>query len=128
MSSFLKHRDSMVETPRGKLHWHRARHDGVPFRGSAIPMLKDEEFDELAEKTYDTEVRQFNTAIPADLIALQEIYDKWANNLASVFLHEKCFSEQAQGYIVLIGYTLGFMEVPTERVAGLSGQIANLRK
>lgn len=52
------------DTSNKDLHWSRASMDGAPFKGPSIPLLKDEEFESLAEKVHDTKVGIFDSTDP----------------------------------------------------------------
>ncbi len=91
-------------------------------------MLKDEEFEELAEHTHDCAVHQLNTSKPEDLATLQDIYDKAVAGLAKILVHEKNFSESAGGYIILIAYSITFLEMPPEKAARVATQASVLSR
>lgn len=46
------------------LHWSRAQQDGAPFRGEKIPLLKEEEAQQLLEKVIDSKIATFDTTKP----------------------------------------------------------------
>ena len=62
--SFLKFQGYSQNSDRGKVHYGRAGIDQAPFRGDVMPMLRDEEFDELTERVYDTHSGVFDTSCP----------------------------------------------------------------
>jgi hypothetical protein len=59
--SFLKFQEG--EGDNG-LHWHRADRDGAPYRGPITPILKEEEYEELAQRVSDAKVAIFDTSNP----------------------------------------------------------------
>ena len=77
--SFLKQQQQNGNgDPRGSLFWKRAGIDGAPFRGATAPILKEEEFEEIVERVWDTKFGTFDTSNPSQLImgrTLQEIMD-----------------------------------------------------
>lgn len=77
--SFLKFKENSKD-----LHWHRANKDGAPFRGEKTPILKEEEYEQLAEKVSDAKIAVFDTSKPDERIhgrTYQEVLDaisaKW---------------------------------------------------
>jgi hypothetical protein len=71
--SFLK----FQEDPNSDkdLHWQRADRDGAPFKGSSIPLLKEEEFEELAERVHDCQVAILDVNDPEDGVTYKRIMD-----------------------------------------------------
>jgi hypothetical protein len=63
--SFLKFQDDPAYSG---LHWQRADRDGAPFKGSAIPLLREEEFEDLAERVHDTKCGIFDISDPECLV------------------------------------------------------------
>ena len=61
---FLKFHEHTDGNGRGTIHWNRAHLDGAPYRGKVIPLLKDEEFEELSERVWDTKSDMFDLADP----------------------------------------------------------------
>lgn len=61
---FLKFQDNAKrdKAENAQLHWHRAELDGAPFRGDSIPLLKNDEFEELAQKVHDAKIGIFDTS------------------------------------------------------------------
>lgn len=49
--SFLKFKQN-GDGPR-PVHWSRAERDGAPFRGRSVPLLREEEYEEFAERVHD---------------------------------------------------------------------------
>ena len=64
MNSFLKFQGNSDSNGRGDLHWGRAKLDSAPFRGPGVPLMREEEFQEHAERVWDSKYGIFNTANP----------------------------------------------------------------
>jgi len=61
--SFLKYQRPAEQNGQ-KLFFGRADRDGAPFRGTDVPMLKDEEFEELTQRVCDSKWGLFDTSQP----------------------------------------------------------------
>lgn len=46
------------------LHWGRYERDGAPYRGSALPLVREEEAETLLETSVDFKYGTFDTATP----------------------------------------------------------------
>lgn len=125
MSSFLKLQDRLSGNARGNVHWHRASRDGAPFRGNHAPLLREEEYEQIAERVHDTYARQFDASNPEHMAELQKVYELWSNGLATVHCHDRQFSSQRDAWIIYIVWSIPFMEVPQEKIAniGASGPL-----
>jgi len=62
--SFLKFQGKQNGQDRGNIHWQRASRDGAPFRGSNAPIIREEEFEEFAERVWDSKYGTFDTSNP----------------------------------------------------------------
>ena len=67
MSSFLKFQGQQDTSGRGDIHWHRASRDGAPYRGPAAPLMREEEFQDSAEKVWDSKFGTFDTSDPDEI-------------------------------------------------------------
>jgi hypothetical protein len=67
---------------RGELHWGRADEDNAPFRGSPLPPMPDEEYENRAVKVYDFNNRTFNVNDPDDNRAYSEVMQMVTNGRA----------------------------------------------
>jgi hypothetical protein len=62
--SFLKFQENN-QPQAGGIHWSRVDRDGAPFRGTKIPLLKEEEYEEFAQKVQDAKIGIFKATDPA---------------------------------------------------------------
>ena len=62
--SFLKYTGEVNGNGRGSVYYGRAGQDGAPFRGHGVPLLREHEFEELAERVYDAYHGTFDTSNP----------------------------------------------------------------
>ena len=70
--SFLKFQNDPAYR---ELHWQRANRDGAPFKGSGIPLLREEEFEDLAERVHDCNMAILDTSDPKDAAMYKKIMD-----------------------------------------------------
>lgn len=61
--SFLKYQVAGDRTDKN-VYFNRADRDGAPFRGTQIPLLKDQEFEELTRRVCDARWGLFDTTQP----------------------------------------------------------------
>ena len=119
--TFLKYRDDdgvKKGNGRGPLSFHRAKVDGLPYRGRPH-MLKEEEFQDLAEVVHETYVREFNLSIDSDRKEWQEVYSRIMNRLyrCTCIVRERV--KQPDGtcpMIIYVEYTEPALEVPASRL------------
>lgn len=69
---------------RGSLHWGRADIDGAPFRGSAPPMLPEEEMEARLTKVRDPHNATFDTSDAEQNKEYLDVLDKIANGWAEL--------------------------------------------
>jgi hypothetical protein len=86
MASTLKILQKLKDKKQGNLHLGRVLEDGMPFRGPHVP-LREEEYDELTEVTYDSQVEVFDVMVPEQKSKLSEIIDYAINGW--YVIHEK---------------------------------------
>jgi hypothetical protein len=119
--SFLRYAfdpDVLRGNGRGPLSFHRARVDGLPYRG-APHMLKEEEFRSLAEVVHETYVAEFNLSIPEQLQAWREVYSRIMNRLyrCTCIVRERVTQpDGSQPMVVYVEYTEPALEVPQSRL------------
>ena len=116
--SFVKFRNSpdTFESRRGKLSFHRADIDGVPWRGEAPP-LREEEIANLADVVYETYVKEFNLGDPAQLAAWQEVYSRIVNGLyrCTCIIRERLTQpDGSRPMVIYVEYVEPAMEVPVD--------------
>ena len=132
--SFLKFRPE-AGPDRGQVYWNRAQRDGLPFRGSHPPLLRDEEFDEFSERVDDVKTGLFDTSdltqrLPAgDTKArtYREVLDGIvAGWFRLVFRDHKWSTDVETGQPVMhiyIEWTEPYLEVDMARIQSLQGGI-----
>ena len=67
----------------GNIRWGRADLDRAPYRGPQLPLLKEEEAEQLLEKAYDAFYGTFDTSNPLHQQmghTLQTVIDRSAND------------------------------------------------
>lgn len=121
--SFLKFQQDPHREPT--LHWHRADRDGAPFRGDHIPFLRDEEFDELAERVLDCKYAMYNTNKPDEQhhgLTYQQVLDgitaRWYQLLSP---RQYKWGEDEAGnpvMFVYIEWAVATIQVPNHKLAG----------
>jgi len=122
---------------RGEVYFGRANQDGAPFRGHGSPLLRDHEFEELAEKVYDTYVGVFDTSKPEMLQpdgdkdhgrTLQQIMEAKANNNWFVIHdYQTTWGEGEDGKPVMFVYVVWseqYLELPQSAAQGIVEPIA----
>jgi hypothetical protein len=106
--AFLKQQHSNGHDARGRLYWKRAAMDGAPFRGPSPPMLKEEEFEELAERVWDSKFGMFNTNQPDQLVmgrTLQWVIDASLSGWVQILHRSHQWGEDEQtGQPVMFQY------------------------
>ena len=119
--SFIKYANDPSITEgngRGPLSFHRSHIDGKPYRGRPH-MLKEEEFQALAETVHDTYVKEFNLSKPEELAAYTKVLDGIVNRLFKCIHRIVERVQQPDGTWPMIAYvewTLPAMEVPQSRL------------
>ena len=119
--SFLKYAndpDVKKGNGRGPLSFHRSHIDGMPFRGRPH-MLKEEEFQSLAEVVHETFVKEFNLSIPEELQEYRKVLDAIVNKLYRCLARKLERVPQPDGshpMIAYIEYSEPAMEVPESRL------------
>jgi hypothetical protein len=120
--SFLKYQNHTTDD-RGQVHWARADRDGAPFRGSQVPLLRDEEFEELAERVYDANIETFDTSDPEQKKALQSILDASANGWFKVLCMDRKWvvndNEGTARMYVYIEWVEPYQEISSSKLRNL---------
>lgn len=119
--SLLKYRDVQQRDSRGVTHWTRADIDGAPYRGKQIPLLREAEFEEFAERVKDVKVKMFQLWEPDQLLAYQDVLDKCANNWWTLLKDREMEVREKNSFVVLCIYYENYVEVPPERVSAILG-------
>ena len=119
--SFLKYANDpavLQGNGRGPLSFHRSHIDGRPYRGRPH-MLKEEEYQSLAEVVHDVYIREFNLSKPEELEEYRKVVDGCTNKLYKCLMRIVERVPQLDGshpMIAYVEYTLPAMEVPQSRV------------
>lgn len=85
--------------------------EGYPFRGSQIPNLKQDEYDNL-EITYDSQTRIFDLSKPEELEAYNSVIDKCAKNLAKLRLELHEYDREKGSWRFLVQWLEPYGELP----------------
>ena len=115
LSRYYNERESSTGEP---LYWGRAKLDGAPFRG-VPPMLREEEFDEHAERSMDAHVRIFNLSRPEELQDYRQILERVCNQRCMIVHRERQYDPATRSFLVLLEWVEPFIEVPQAKTAGL---------
>jgi hypothetical protein len=97
---------------RGKLSFNRADLDGAPFRGRNHPLLKDDEYEDMAERVYDAGVEIFDMSDDEDKAKYQEIIDRIRNGWYELIYRRIDFIEEERRYVAYIEWASKHMELP----------------
>jgi hypothetical protein len=128
--AFVK-QQHQVEDDRGKLFWNRSGDDGAPFRGPMAPLLKEEEFEQLAERVYDTKYGVFNTADPDQELmgrTLAAVLDGSMCGLYQILFRDHRWGESATGIPTMFQYiewAEPYQELPSKYYSGASNGATN---
>ena len=128
--SFIKQQNQR-EDNRGKLFWNRAGEDGAPFRGPMAPLLKEEEFEQLAERVYDAKFGVFDTSDPEQRImgrTLYEVLDGAVCDLYKVLYRDHRWGQNAGGTPVMFQYiewAEPYQELPSKYYSGMGNGVTN---
>jgi|TARA_R110000824_G_scaffold111917_8_gene260781 hypothetical protein len=102
--SFLKFHQQTDGNGRGDVHWSRASRDGAPFRGDKIPLLRDEEYENLSERVYDANVETFDTSDQEQKDKLKQVLDASANGWYKVLCMERKWLKLDDGGVKMCVY------------------------
>jgi hypothetical protein len=94
---------------QGQLHWPGA--NGLPFRGEAIPNLRQQELENLPV-IGDTYQQVFNLGDEADAKTYRWIRDRARNGIFTVDFIERHWDEETKNMIVYVEWTQLYVELP----------------
>lgn len=128
--SFLKFQGEGRGGEQGRVYWSRADRDGLPFRGSQVPLLRDEEFDEFAERVDDAKFALFDTSKPDQRLpagdpnarTYQEVLDGLIAGWFQLLFREHRWGEDADGTPVMhvyVEWSEPYMEVDPRRARNI---------
>ena len=120
MNSFLRLRERAlpgVANPNA-VRWSRAKVDGAPYRGGQVPMLREDEWESLAERTYDVKVGIFDTGQADQKMAMEAVFDAVANGWYKLHREEWKFVEASTSWLVCLVYVIPYTELPPELING----------
>lgn len=93
------------------LYFNRADLDGAPFRGGFAPLLKDDEYENLAHRVCDAHVEQFNLSNEEERSRYQQILDCAANQWFTILFIDRQYDKDAKSWVVLIEWAEWYMEI-----------------
>jgi hypothetical protein len=93
----------------GKLHWPGA--GGLPFRGDAIPNLKQAELENLPI-VGDTHQATFDLSDEEDSEAYRWVRDRARNGLFTIDFVERHWNEEKQNMIIYVEWTQLYVQMP----------------
>ncbi len=108
--SLVKYMNDHNGNGRGKVHWHRAGRDGLPFRGQIDPMMKEEEFEDRLVEVRDARNGIFNVNDPEQNARYMQVMDRIANGHYQAIFIERKFDEENKTWLVYIEWAEKFME------------------
>jgi hypothetical protein len=109
-SSLVKYMNDQNGRGRGRLHWHRATRDGLPFRGEMNPMMREEEFEERLVEVKDARNGIFDVNDPDQNARYQQILDRITNGWAQLIYVDRMPVPEQRTWIVYIEWADRFME------------------
>lgn len=102
----------------GKLHWPGA--NGLPFRGGAIPNLKQTELENLPI-VGDTYQQVFNLSNEEDANTYRWIRDRARNGMFTIDFIERHWDEETKNMIIYVEWTQLYVELPKGQTIGGNG-------
>lgn len=121
MGSFLKYLDIDGEG-QDKIFWGRAKADGAPFRGPKAVVLREDQYEALAERVNDAKVGTFDLAVPEQRETYKQILDRAANKWYKILFVERQFIREKKNWVVYIEWLEPHMEIPQSRLNGPNGE------
>lgn len=103
---------------RGPVSFSRVDLDGMPFRGRA-PMLREEEWEQLAETVPDGHVEVFDMSIPEHRFALKKVTEGAAVQWYTIHLMDHKMVAQPDGTVkvfVFCIWTVPYKEINRNRL------------
>lgn len=97
------------EKHNGKLHWPGA--NGLPFRGDAIPNLKQEELENLPV-IGDTFQGVFDLSDADDSDTYRWVRDRARNGIFTIDFVERHWDEETKNMIVYVEWTQLYVQLP----------------
>lgn len=83
----------------GRLYWSQANL-GVPFRGNAIPLLKDSELEDSLEIHFDFHCKEFDLTNDKERNEYIKVMDRIVNGW--YYLHTKTFVKDEKGRVIAV--------------------------
>lgn len=115
------------------LHWSRAEADGAPFRGAQLPLLREEEYEQLAQRVYDTKTGIFDTSDPSYTQherTYQEVMDGVMINWFKLLVPRKYRWAKRNGKVTMLVYVEWaepYMQVPKGAVSQADTLVKQLK-
>lgn len=113
-------------SPDGRnLYWGRSDLDGAPFRGNAVPLLRNDDAEAFLERTYDTFCGTFNTSTPEQELhgqTLAKILEGESNSWYQIRSWSERWHETPAGPVmyIFVVWTIPHMELKMD-APGLGG-------
>jgi hypothetical protein len=95
---------------RGSVYWGRADLDGIPFRGMAPPLLREEEFEDRLVRVQDFKNSTFYTGDPAQNKIYTEIMDSVSNGWFQLIHIDRWRKEGDNSPYIYLEWTEPFLE------------------
>lgn len=109
-TSLVKYMNDQNGGGRGRVHWHRAAQDGLPFRGQIDPMMREEEFEDRLVEVQDAKNGIFNVNDPDQNAIYMAVMDRIANGHYQAIFIDRRFDEENKTWLVYIEWAEKFME------------------
>jgi len=90
--------------------------DGVPFRGTSIPVLKGDEFDKLVE-VLDVKIRIFKLNNDEDLKEYARVVDMIAKGVFTAIDETKNWVPEDKTWYVLLRWAEKYKELPNHSIS-----------
>lgn len=92
------------------LFWGRSDVDQAPFRGSASPLLRSDEFENLSDRVYDVHVEIFALKDVEAKRRVSDIMERAANGWYKITHIERQFVPEDKNWVVYLEWAEPYME------------------
>lgn len=110
MSSLVKFANRKDGNGRGELFWSRSDIDGLPFRGSAPPLYKEEEYEDRVVRVNDFRNAIFDTENAEQNEQYRKVMDGIANNWFQLVHIDRQLKPDNNGYRIYVEWIEPFLE------------------
>lgn len=94
-----------------RLYWGRVGIDGAPIKGNTGTLYKNEEFEQLSRREYDTRVAVFKLWEPEALAKYTEVLDRTANGWYKVLFVDRQFDQTHGNMLVYIEWVEPYIAI-----------------